>query len=294
MSARAEEQNDRPRTAGEMLAKAREFLAKKDVPEARLEAELLVAFALGLDRLHLFLALDRPIVDSELVKAREVLVRRAKREPTAYIVGKREFYGRSFEVNRAVLIPRPETELLVDAAREIFASSSSPLAIADIGTGSGCLAITLALELESAEVSAVDLSRDALEVARKNAERLGAKVRFVEGDGPRALELAPQSLDLVVSNPPYVETAERASLAPEVRDHEPELALFAPDGDPDHWVKRLLDEALPLVKSGGAMLIELGHRQSERALQLALAVAKSATLRSDLDRVPRVLELRAR
>ncbi|MCK6444877.1 MAG: peptide chain release factor N(5)-glutamine methyltransferase [Planctomycetes bacterium] len=311
-----------PRTSGEMLARAREFLAKKDVPDARLEAELLVAHALGLDRLHLFLALDRPVTDAETARARDLLVRRAKREPTAYLQGFREFYGRRFEVNRDVLIPRPETELVVDHvrafARELAGqrgaaaeSSSAPeptrpdtggaastrgargLVVGDFGTGSGCLAIVLALELDAARVFAVDVSARALAVARANAERLAADVTLVEAREPRALVAAAgQKLDVLVSNPPYVGRDERESLAPEVRDHEPELALFAPEGDPDHWLRTLVRGARELVVAGGALFVELGHRQGDAALELARTAGLDARVHPDLARIPRVLEAR--
>lgn len=283
-----------PRTSGEMLALARDFLAKKDVPDARLEAELLVAHALGLDRLHLFLALDRPVTEAETARARELLVRRAKREPTAYLLGHREFYGRSFDVGRDVLIPRPETELVVDHARAFARERGLASAwIGDFGTGSGCLAVTLALELADSRVFAADVSAAALAVARANAVRLAANVTFVEADRPAALVAAAgRAFDVLVSNPPYVGRDERESLAPEVREHEPELALFAPVGDPDHWVRRLVTAARELVVPGGALFVELGHRQSAVALELARAAGLDARVHLDLARIPRVLEAR--
>ena len=274
-----------PRTAGEMLARAKGFLARKGVDEARLDGELLVAHALGLDRLQLFLQLDRPLTSGDVARARELLVRRGKREPVAYLTGEREFYGRPFAVDRRVLIPRPETELLIDRARELAAGLERPPRIADVGTGSGCLAITAALEIEGSEVRAVDCSAAALEVARANAERLGAAVHLVLGDGPEALE---GTFDLVLSNPPYVDPAGRDELEPEVREHEPAEALFAPRGDPDHWVRRLL-AAAPLA-DGGRLLVELGLGQAERALALAAEGGREARIHSDLAGVARVLE----
>jgi release factor glutamine methyltransferase len=273
-----------------MLARAREFLARKSLPEARLDAELLVAHALGLDRLRLFLALDRPVSAREVESARELLVRRARREPTAHLTGRREFYGRSFAVTRDVLVPRPESELLVDRARALAAGRAG-LCAADVGTGSGCLAVTLALELESARVAAVDVSAAALEVARSNAARLGAAVEWREGDGPPALrDLAP--FDLVLSNPPYVRPEEADALEPEVHEHEPALALFLPEGAPDHWLVRLLDEAVPLLAPGGALLVELGASQATRALELARERGHAARTERDLAGIERVLELR--
>jgi len=289
-----------PRTAGEMVKLAREFLQKKGLEEARLEAELLVAHALDLDRLKLFLQHDRPLREEEIVRARELLVRRGKREPTAYLTGKRDFYGRTFLVGPGALIPRPETELLVDRAREIArgrAGASAPLArAADFGTGSGCLGITLALEIEGLDVYAVDASDAALAWARRNAEALAAaRVEFAHGDGYALLAQRARehgAFDLVVANPPYVGRDETKDLAPEVRDHEPSSALFAPEGDPDHHLVRLLDLASSALARGGTMLVELGHKQAVRAKPLAEARGFETRLHRDYGGIDRVLEVR--
>ncbi len=281
-----------PRTASEMLRLGREFLERKQISEARLDAELLVAHALGIDRLRLFLELDLPLAPAEVISGRALLARRARREPVAYITGRREFYGRPFAVNPSVLIPRPETELLVDRAREIVRERglAAPRCL-DVGSGSGVIALTLALEIPGARVLALDISAAALDVARSNATMLGVgqtAVLFLEADGA----LAAQShgpFDLVVSNPPYVSVESRAALAPEVRDHEPALALFAPAGDPDHWVRRLIKEAPALLSPGGVLLIEIGHDQGERALQFARG--RDARVHQDLAKLPRVLEV---
>jgi len=283
----AEAHTTEPRTAREMLARASEFLERKGVETPRREAELLVAHALGLARLELFLSLDRPLEAPEIVRARALLVRRGKREPTAYVTEKREFYGREFRVGPGVLVPRPESELLVDRARARLAERTAPR-IADVGTGSGCLAITLALELAGSRVAAVDVSERALAFARANAERLGATLELHRGDA-----LAPLTgrFDLVLSNPPYVDPAVRATLAPEVREHEPPEALFAPAGDPDHWVRRLLAEAPPFLAGGGFLLVELGHDQGARVATLLAESAVPWRFERDLERVARVLEV---
>jgi release factor glutamine methyltransferase len=277
-----------------MLRMAREFLERKGVEEARLDAELLVGHALGLDRLQLYCELDRPITEAELSRARELLVRRGRHEPTAYVTGKREFYGRDFVVRSGVLIPRPETELIVDRAREIGAKSSGEIALADLGTGSGCLAVTLALELTDARVWATDISEEAVEVARENAQLLEAEVDFRVADGVAGLrEVVTERgapLDMIVSNPPYVEPGEAASLAPEVRDYEPDGALFAPSGDPDHWVRALLEEGRDILAKDGILLVELGHLQGPRVLALAEELGWSASLHKDLEGVSRVFE----
>lgn len=284
-----------PRTAGDMLQRAREYLERKQVPESRLAAELLVAHALGFGRLKLFLGLDRPVTAEEIERARSFLVRRGQREPVAYITGQREFYGRPFHVTRDVLIPRPETELLVDRARELAAVHADPNpALGDFGTGSGCIATTLALEILGARVTAMDSSAPALECAAANARRLGAGVRFVLGDTPGALcqgEGAPAALDFLLANPPYVMPEEAAELAPEVQGFEPREALFAPAGRPHYWLERLLGEGLELLRPGGFLLVELGHRQADAALELASQRGLAARVHPDLDGVGRVLEV---
>lgn len=299
----------KPQTAGEMVKLAREFLVKKGIEEARLESELLVAHSLGVDRLKLFLQHDRPITEAEIARARELLVRRGKREPTAYLTGRRDFYGRPFQVGPGALIPRPETELLVDRAREIArsrAGAGTPLArAADFGTGSGCLAITLALEIEGLAVFAVDLSNDALNWARRNLEALSSTVKpgktpfapqveFAHGDGYALLRerarTSGQGFDLVVANPPYVTRDEAADLAPEVRDHEPASALFAPEGDPDHHLLKLLDGVGTWLAPGGTLLVELGHRQGARAKALAESRGLQAQIQRDFAGIERVFE----
>lgn len=265
---------------------ARGFLARKGVEEARLEADLLVAHALDLDRLGLLMRLDQPVQAADVDRARDLLVRRGRREPVAYITGAREFYARSFAVGPGVLVPRPETELLVDLARDAAKEAAWPAPrILDLGTGSGCLAVTLALEIPGAEVTAVDVSAEALGVARANAGRLEARVEFRAGDG---LEVGEREAPwhLVVANPPYVALETRADLAPEVRDYEPPIALFAPPGDPDHWARELAARAPRWLVPGGALFVELGFDQSPRVAELATRVHR------DLAGVDRVLEVR--
>jgi len=273
---------------------AREFLERKGVEEARLDAELLVSHALGLDRLQLFLELERPITGPELDRARDLLVRRGRREPTAYVIGKREFYGRDFVVKTGVLIPRPETELIVDRGRELMDEAGREVSVADLGTGSGCLAVTLALELEEARVWGTDISAEAVELARENAERLEAEVDFRVADGVSGLAAIVSErgapLDLIVSNPPYIQPDEADSLAPEVREYEPEVALFAPAGDPDHWLRTLLVAGKELLTEGGSLLVELGHMQAERALALAGDGGWRAQTHADLAGIERVFE----
>jgi release factor glutamine methyltransferase len=286
-----------PQTAGEMLARARAFLARSGVEEARLEAELLVGRALARSRLELYLALDLPVSAREREAARALLARRARGEPCAYVLGEREFYGRTFHVGPGVLVPRPETELLVDRARAWVAERGARLpaapAIADFGTGSGVLAVTLALELSGARVVASDVSERAIETARANAARLGAGIELVLGGGlgPLAAAAPRGGFDVLVANPPYVDSAERGSLPREVREWEPPEALFAPEGDPDHWLREIAGRRAELVRPDGLVLVELGLGQSERAAQWLAARGIEARFHRDLARVARVLEL---
>ncbi len=304
-----------PRTVSEMVQMARAFLERKGVESARLESELLIAHALSTTRLGLFMQLDRPIETSELDRARDLLVRRGRREPAAYILGEREFYGRKFKVGPGVLVPRPETEHLVDRARDLArerAARGDPiLHAADLGTGSGCIAITLALEVEGLSVLAVDASADALAYARENAQSLGVhspgaqppgaqscetqRVELVEGEGfdvlARAVHDSRRTFDLLVSNPPYIPRSARSTLAAEVAEHEPEMALFAPDADADHFVRRLIEERRALVTVGGTILVELGHDQAARAREIARKAGANVRLHPDYGGHERVLEI---
>ncbi|MFT7679161.1 MAG: release factor glutamine methyltransferase [Planctomycetota bacterium] len=282
-----------------MRAMAHAFLARHGNEEARLESDLLVAHALGLDRLGLLMKLDAQLQTSEVDRARELLVRRSKHEPVAYITGSREFYGRAILVGSGALVPRPETELLVDLARSWYsdwavAENNSCARVLDLGTGSGCLAATLALELEEARVLAVDRSEEALAWAQRNVEalELAERVELALGDG---LELAEARgpFDLLVSNPPYVDPASAASLAADVRDHEPGMALFAPDQDLDFWARELLQRSRSLLAPGGMLLVELGYDQGPRVLEIAQGLGLQVELRKDLAGIERVLEARA-
>jgi release factor glutamine methyltransferase len=291
-----------PKDARAMLAMARGFLEKKGVESARLEAELLVAHALELDRLRLFLDLDRPVVPAEIDRARDLLVRRGRREPAHYILGVREFHGRAFAIGRGALVPRPETEHIVDRALELAKERARaglpPLSrVLDMGTGSGCLAATLALELPEARVLGVDTSAAALDWARRNARALAPREC---DEGRLMLELADMHAalakgapwDLVVANPPYIDERDRHTLAPEVRDWEPAEALFGPAGDPDRHARAILEAAPSVLAPGGSCLVELGHDQAARLRPLlAPAAGVAARIHKDLAGHERVLEL---
>jgi release factor glutamine methyltransferase len=293
-----------PRTVRDMLARGRDFLVRKDRQAARLEAELLVAHVLGMGRLELFLALERPVEPAEVDRARGLFLRCGTGEPCAYITGKREFYGRDFQVEPGVLIPRPETELLVDLAcehvrraraeregeRESEGEPEHGPRVSEFGTGSGCIAITLALELKGARVWASDVSPAALAIARRNAERLGARVEFLQGDGLDVLIRA-GGADLLCANPPYIDPADGRGLDPLVRAFEPQEALFTPPGDPEFWVRSLIDERSRLVRPGGSLLVELGFDQAPRVRRLLAERELEGHFHADPEGILRILEV---
>ncbi|HTI37275.1 MAG TPA: peptide chain release factor N(5)-glutamine methyltransferase [Vicinamibacterales bacterium] len=281
-------------TLAERLAAARTRLSAAGISsrEAANDAELLARHALHWDRARIFASLRDP-VPPDLDPAYENLIaRRATREPASQIIGVREFFGREFEVGRDVLTPRPETELIVEEAVAQFPDHQAPLLIADVGTGSGCLAITLALEFPRARIVATDISAAALDVARRNAARHDVlnRIDFVHRSG-----VAPaQGLDLVVSNPPYVPATAAPALPPEVRDYEPPEALFG--GEDGLSVYRLLLEgARDVVAPRGRMILELGYDQVESVSRMAERDGWAVVgERQDLQGITRVLTLTPR
>jgi release factor glutamine methyltransferase len=216
-----------------------------------------------------------------------------QREPMAYLYGGQEFYGRMFEVTPAVLIPRPETEIIIEAALQLFPDVDATLEIADIGTGSGCLAITLAKERPAARVLATDISTAGFLVSQQNAGRHGVEGRvvFVYGDLlPERLGPTIERFDLIVSNPPYVPEGDRATLQPEVRDYEPEQALFAGRDGLD-VIRRLIPAAAPRLKPGGYLIFEIGAGQDTAVGRLISETTglKMVGLRDDLQGIPRTV-----
>jgi release factor glutamine methyltransferase len=247
------------------------------VVSPQLTAEVLLAHAVGRDRAWLYAHSDEELHEVWWIHYGRYLHQRMQGTPTQHITGHQEFYGREFRVTPDVLIPRPETEHLIDAALRVPARS-----ILDVGTGSGAIAVTLALE-GTARVVASDISIAALQVATENARRLGAEVRFVGGD--LASPFADASFDLAVSNPPYVPRDE--PLPREVREHEPGVALYG-GADGLEIYRRLIPEAARVLEPGGRLIMELGHGLAD-AVQAMLAGWDSVTLDSDLAGIPRVI-----
>ena len=272
-----------------VIQRARERLlaAGIDADEAALDAELLARHALDWDRATLFARLvdEEPAGFEEAYDA--AIARRLRREPVAYIVGHQEFWGRDFLVRPGVLIPRPETELVVEEALAWARTRSEAPRIVDIGTGSGCLAITLALELPHAAVDATDIATDALAIARENAERLQARVAFHHGSMLAGIA-AP--IDAIVSNPPYVTRADYGTLQPEVRHHEPASALLGGDDGLDA-VRMVTMVAAAALGAGGLLVMELGYGQAEAAARIVADTERLHVLRirNDLQGTARTL-----
>ena len=257
---------------------------------AAFDVEILARHILGWDRAA-WLARRGETASDEFRRAYSALIsRRATREPVAYIRGVQEFWGREFEVGPAVLIPRPETELLIEVA-EPFLRDRPNVSVVDLGTGSGCIAVTLALEHPNAIVFATDISSDALDVARRNAIRLGApRVKFRHGDLVADVDVP---LDVIVTNPPYVARTDRPGLAPEVRDYEPDTALFGSD-DGLGVMQSILTVSRSALRPNGHLITEIGYGQDDRVQHLASRFPEFVleAMIEDLQRIPRVMVLR--
>jgi release factor glutamine methyltransferase len=286
----------------EVIQRSTEFLAKKGVESPRLQVELLLTRLLKLPRMQLYLKFERTLTSAELDSLRDLIQRRGRREPLQHIIGSTSFCGLEIAVNRHVLVPRPETELLAENGWSFLNQLAKPKAEAvsawvnppehageasallretepstfnlqpatalDFGTGSGCVAIAVAVNCPAAIVCALEVSLEALKLARQNASALGVgdRIRFVQSDGFAGLT-EPTRVDLILSNPPYVPSAEVATLQPEVRDYDPRTAL---DGGPDglDFYRRLSAEAGHFLKPSGKIMVEFGDNQAQRVQQL--------------------------
>jgi release factor glutamine methyltransferase len=272
-------------TVLEVLKLAADHFQKHGSDSARLDAEVLLAHALGMRRLDLYLKFDRVLSETELSKYRALTAKRAKGEPVAYLVGHKEFMGLDFVVTPAVLVPNPDTEVLVQRAVELAREAGGPLRIADVGTGSGCIAIAIAHYAQNAEVVASDVAQDALEIAAQNvaAHGLGDRVKLVCGD-----LMAPftGSFDIVCANLPYVAGGTR--LAPEVVA-QPAGALYA-DEQGSALITRLLDEAPARLNAGGRVLAELDPAIASSLVDVANRQFAGNRIHRDLAGHERVLE----
>jgi release factor glutamine methyltransferase len=257
----------------DLLAVTAEFLKKKDIDNPRLCAEILLAYQLKTTRIKLYLNFDQPVSEKDLNEYRALIQRRLKREPVQYITGVQEFWSKEFMVGPQVLIPRPETEVLVEQTIAIMINQNEVIetvapSILDLGTGSGAVAISLAAELSNADIWASDISEEALETAKTNARKHGvdASIHFIRSD--LFSELAPSSrFDVIVSNPPYIPSEDLDSLQPEVSRFEPRSAL---DGGPGGLViiNKLVLDAKDFLKPGGWLLMEMGPFQTSKAMEI--------------------------
>lgn len=259
-------------TVLEVIQRSSDFLARKGVDSPRLQIELLLAHVLRTPRMKLYLNFERTLSAPELETVRELVRRRGEREPLQHIVGSVSFCGHEIAVNRDVLIPRPETELLAEQAWKFLATlGSQPATVLDFGTGSGCLAVAIAAKHPNVVVHAGDVSEAALAVARGNAERhgLAERIHFCHCDG-LGLADAELKFNLIVSNPPYIPTGEIGSLQPEVRDHDPVLAL---DGGSDglKFYRQLATGGGSRLLAGGRLMLELGDGQAPAVSDLLAA-----------------------
>lgn len=251
-------------TVLEIIKRTTDFFEKREVESARLNAELLIGHALGLKRMQLYLQFERPLTEAELETIRPLVKRRGLREPLQYIVGTTEFCGLKLKVDRRALIPRPETELLVELVKQHV--PTPPKRVLDLGTGSGAIALALASAYPEAAVTAVDLSAQALELARENATALGLaeRLRVLASDWYSEIP-ATETFDLIVSNPPYLSDEETNAALPEVKDHEPRNALSA-GADSAAALNRIIRESRARLNAGGLLALETGIAQHGRLL----------------------------
>jgi release factor glutamine methyltransferase len=270
-------------TLGEVLKLSTEFLAGRGVAAPRLDTEFILAHALGLARLDLYLEHDRQLTEAELDSCRALVERRGRREPLAYVLGEWGFRRLTLRCDARALVPRPEPERLVERALTLLDGVEQP-AVLDVGTGTGAVALALVQELPGVRATALDISPDALALARENAEAARLEVELVEGDFRAGLPKGPY--DLVVSNPPYVRPDEIETLEPEVREWEPREALVSEDGPAE-----VARAAVAALKPGGALALEVGDGQAPAVAAALEALGyRDVTITVDLNGRERIVE----
>jgi len=258
----------------DLLKVTADYLKEKEIDSPRLTAEILLSHQLKTDRVNLYLNFDQPLTENEISGYRSLIKRRLLHEPIQYITGIQEFWSLDFMVDPQVIIPRPESELLVEQAVNRvgtnFTQQNRPPRILDLGTGSGVLAISIAKEIPQAQLWATDLSDGALSIARRNAEKhgLSERIKLMCGDLWEPITNLDVTFDMIISNPPYVASEEYDDLAPEVRDHEPRLALDGHEGGM-YFIEKILQEGLDYLSPGGWLIMEMSPDQTGKALLLA-------------------------
>lgn len=268
---------------------ATDYFISKEINSARLDAQLLLGHILKMSKVELYTAFDKPLTKEELAEFKKLILRRANREPIAYILGTKGFWRYDFTVTPATLIPRPDSEIIVEKSLEILKTKNgeSPK-ILDIGTGTGCLAISIALDHPTSLVDAIDISPDALEIARLNAISLDAKVNFYQSDLFTALK--GKTYHLIVSNPPYISEDELKAVQPEIRNFEPHLALTSPKEGMLHY-ERILENVGNYLTDDGVLLLEIGDYREKRLTELAKKYFFHTNTHPDLNGSPRLIEL---
>lgn len=285
----------KPETIAGALAAATRRLVQSGIDEPRRDAQILLAAIIGRDRTHLILRSEELLTDDAAMRFRDAITRRAGGEPVQYIIGRQEFFGLDFAVTSAVLIPRPETESIVEAALEL-SDAAQPFLFCDVGTGSGCITIALLHHRPLAHAVALDVSPAALAVARSNARRYDVAGRFtsIASDVFDALQAGIQRFAIIVSNPPYIDADEVLTLQREVRDHEPRSAL-TPGGDGLAIVRRLLAESPAHLARSGHLIFEIGYGQAPAVCALVDPdVWRIVDVRLDLQGIPRVFILQVK
>ncbi len=278
-------------TVRDIVQWGRDYFASKQIDEARLTIELMVCAVLSIRRIELYTDHDRPLTKDELVQLRQMVQRRIKHEPLQYILGTADFFGLTFEVNPAVLIPRPETEILVDHLLRYLRSESGAKRCLDVGTGSGIIPVTVASHAPDTQWTCMDISESALACAHANAIRHGVadRLMFVHGDFLDTLP-AGGPWDIVTMNPPYIGLTDMSGLEPEVREFEPRQALTdAADGLT--FYRRLAELIGDVLTPSGRAYLEIGHGQADEVRRIFEPVSSSLEVHQDLERIPRVFTL---
>jgi len=284
----------------DLLAVTADYLQKKDIDSPRLCAEMLLAYQLRTTRIKLYLDFDKPLNEKDIDEYRSLIQRRLRREPVQYITGVQEFWSLEFNVGPQVLIPRPETEILVEQSISLLKDKkdkdqTGAVSVLDIGTGSGAVAVSIASELPDADIWATDVSAEALETAMVNARRHGldARIHFLKSDLFSAIKDTTQLFDIIVSNPPYIPTEDYDSLPPEVGQYEPRTALDGREGGL-FFIRRLILEAKEFLKPGGWLLIEMAPFQTAKAMDLAAQTGfyEEQKVVKDYSRMDRVVMLK--
>lgn len=279
-------------TIKELLDWSSNYFSEKNIESARLDAELLLSWVLDLKRLDLYLQFDRPLTEIELQKYKKLIKRRIDQEPIAYIIGEKEFYGRNFKVNSSTLIPRPDTETLIEISLKKFPDKNEELNILDIGTGSGVLAITLALEYPNSKITAIDVSKSALEIATQNSleYKLENRINFIEKDFLKEDLESQQKYDLIISNPPYIPSKNIESLDKNVKNFEPLSAL---DGGKNGLIfYEKMSNLYSNLQTNSWLLFEIGYDQSPNIKEIfSSSKWKNLSFHQDLAGINRVASL---